>query len=205
MVNCNKGKPCGRACIPQVRTCRKDAAPGQAARAPRAADVAGQRKEPTCREGLTRKCGRACISVTRNCRIDGTQGVATGAAAAGAGNNPNIRRIDPALLRTATLARKKADQAYDKMGGATSLRQAMREMGGSTVDKRKASRTWATLEIKAHDAWVRAYGRDAPGHARYQQAVARLAFPDARTLSIASEYLTPDEQISGPGIQRAVI
>lgn len=73
MPNCRAGisKPCGRACIPLIKNCRKDAAV-PACNTCTTSVPKKPRKEPICTEGRSYKCGKACIAVTRPCRKTNT-------------------------------------------------------------------------------------------------------------------------------------
>jgi len=67
MANCCRGKPCGKACIPMERTCRKDN-PNTTRRRKAPGARGGEKK---CNAGISKKCGKACISVRRACKKPG--------------------------------------------------------------------------------------------------------------------------------------
>jgi len=51
MVNCVRGQPCGRACIPRTRICRRGI----------------DHRPRRCVRG--QPCGRTCIPIARRCRV----------------------------------------------------------------------------------------------------------------------------------------
>lgn len=109
MPNCNKGKPCGRACIPQTSTCRK--APTQVAGETAAQTAA--RAIPNCRTG--KLCGRACIPQTKVCRK--TPGLAPLLPAAQpAGPTPASTPLNPARLTAAVAARRAWTARREQVG-----------------------------------------------------------------------------------------
>lgn len=141
MPNCKpeRSKPCGRACIPLTKICRKTTVvPGTTSNC--VPKIRKPRKEPTCTEGRSYKCGKACVAVTRPCKKSNTPAPVTPLPPEGANDRLAAmwRGLEPSNVRVRT---RQGDWVPEDLGDRDTPVPDTPISGGCTPCRRTITRT----------------------------------------------------------------